>query len=184
MEISDRRGIFFDFTPPYYKRKGMVFVRADSFIHSVYDLRWQVVAGDRDSFVEQVLRDEGLYKHIRLYQTRSKDQSMLLLKNREVVAVIAPRAVGEYLARKHAVAVRMIDVGDPGTPVGIAVAKGNEALLRQLTTALQKLAEQGGVEEVLQRWRIRQSAEAGLGVVDPFKSIIGWFVFWGGIGKC
>ncbi|MCJ2164955.1 MULTISPECIES: transporter substrate-binding domain-containing protein [unclassified Pseudodesulfovibrio] len=153
MEINERRNKFFDFTSPYYSRKGMIFVLADSFVHSFSELQWQVVTGDRDSYVEEFFREKGVHRHIRLYQTKSKEQSMEMLKQGKAVAAIAPKAVGVFLACKYDVDVRMIDVGDPGVPVGIAVAKGNRTLLMQMEAALNALVDEGALQEVLKRWQ-------------------------------
>ncbi|WP_319543919.1 transporter substrate-binding domain-containing protein [uncultured Pseudodesulfovibrio sp.] len=154
IEINDKRKTYFDFTTPYYNRKNVVFVRQDNTdIHSIQDLKWQVVAGDRHSFVELYLAQIGLRSQIRLYQTDSKDTSIRMLKEKVVVAVIAPLEVGLYLAKKHSVEVRILDNSDPGSPVGIAVNKGNGELLNQIEKALEALKTEGVLDTIINRWR-------------------------------
>ena len=154
IEINDKRLTYFDFTTPYYNRKVVVFVREDNTdIHSIQDLRWQVVTGDRHSFVEKYFTQIGLRSQIRLFQTDSKDTSMRMLQQGTVVAVIAPLEVGLYLAKKHKVNVRILENADPGSPVCIAVIKGNDELLNQIEKALQALKKEGVLDLIITKWR-------------------------------
>ncbi|WFS61362.1 transporter substrate-binding domain-containing protein [Pseudodesulfovibrio thermohalotolerans] len=143
----------FSFTSPYYKRKAVIFVhQGDPDIFEAADLVSKVVAGDRSSYVEQYLRSRGLLKSIRIVKTKSIDQSMQMLVEGRVVAVIAPMAVGLLLAERHGVAVRIMDMGDPGSPVGFAVEKGNEELRNRLEAVLEALKREGALKPVLERW--------------------------------
>jgi polar amino acid transport system substrate-binding protein len=153
MEANRDRKHFFAFTSPYYNRKVVIFLRRDETdIGSVEDLIGKPVAGDRDSFVEHYLRQRGLLGIIRIVKTKTKEQSMDMLKSGKVVAVIAPLAVGHLLAERRGVPVRIMDVGDPGSPVGFAVEKGNDTLLRDLDNALNELKREGALRPVLERW--------------------------------
>jgi polar amino acid transport system substrate-binding protein len=153
MEINRERMNFFAFTSPYYSRKVVIFVRTEETgIVSVDDLVGKAVAGDRHSFVEQYLKDRGLLGVIRIIKTKSKEQSMRMLKEGRVVAVIAPQAVGRLLAGREEMPVRVIDVGDPGSPVGFAVEKSNTALLKKLEKALEETKRDGSLQRVLARW--------------------------------
>ena len=153
MEINRARMHFFAFTEPYYTRKVVIFLRLDEAgIRSVGDLVGRAVAGDRNSFVEEYLKERGLLNLIRIVKTKSKAQSMRMLKDGKVVAVIAPLAVGRFLAGREDLDVRVMDVGDPGSPVGFAVEKGNVVLLRELERALEALKREGALQPVLERW--------------------------------
>ncbi|TDT89743.1 amino acid ABC transporter substrate-binding protein (PAAT family) [Pseudodesulfovibrio indicus] len=153
MEINDERRVFFDFTTPYYSRRVVLFVRAeDRSINGLKDLHLKAVAGDRHSFVERRLQEEGLLRTVRIVKTRTKDESMRMLLQGNVIAVIAPRAVGLSLARRYGMAVRVIDVGDPGSPVGFAVAKGNAELRDRMENALRELEQSGLLQPVLDKW--------------------------------
>lgn len=153
MEINEERRQFFDFTAPYYNRKVVLFVRRDDeSIRSVRDLEFKAVAGDRHSFVEHYLQEQGLLNSIRIIKTKTKEQSMRLLKEGTVVAIIAPKAVGLLLASEYGVPVRVIDVGDPGSPVGFAVEKGNIELRNALDRALGQLERKGAIKGVLKHW--------------------------------
>lgn len=153
MEINDERRAYFDFTSPYYKRRVVLFVRADdTAVHGLEDLDLKAVAGDRHSFVEHRLREEGRLRTVRIIKTRSKDESMRMLLQGTVAAVIAPKAVGLALARQYGLAVRVVDAGDPGSPVGFAVAKGNGELRDRMENALRELERAGRLRPVLGKW--------------------------------
>ncbi len=156
MEINETRKRCFDFTVPYYSRKIVVFLLADNtYIQCIEDLKGAIIAGDRHSVVEQYFKKEGLTKQIRIFQTKSKDEAMQLLKDKTVVAVVMPKAVGFHLAGKYEVDVRVLEVDGPSSPVGIAVKKGNHELLNLLEAALLELKREGLLEPVFRKWRIQ-----------------------------
>jgi len=154
MEINPKRQVMFDFTGSYYTRKVAVFALAtNKAVQNLYDLKWKVITGDRHSYVEELFDKLDLKRQIRIQQTKSKDESMLLLKNREVVAMVAPVEVAYQLARKHGVRLKVLDDTDPGSPVGIAVSKGDELLLGKIKDALKSMSQDGSLDAILQMWR-------------------------------
>jgi len=78
---------------------------------------------------------------------------MRMLQQGTAVAVIAPLEVGLYLAQKHKINVRILENADPGSPVGIAVIKGNDELLNQIEKALQALKQEGVLDLIITKWR-------------------------------
>jgi len=156
MEINETRKSCFDFTTPYYNRKIAIFLLADNTgIHCIDDLKWTIIGGDRHSPVEQCFKEQGLKNKIRIFQTNSKDESMQLLKEKAVVAVVMPKAVGFHLARKHEIDVRVLEDSYSSSPVGIAVKKGNAELLNLLEAALLELKREGLLDAVFKKWRIQ-----------------------------
>lgn len=154
MEINTTRKLLFDFTDSYYVRKVAVFTLATNrAIEQLYDLKWKVITGDRHSYVEELFEDLGLKRKIRIHQTRSKDESMLLLKKREAVAMVAPVEVAAHLATKYNVRLKVLDDSDPGSPVGMAVTKGNSILLDQIKEALLDMERDGTLGTILRHWR-------------------------------
>lgn len=154
MEINLKRQVMFDFTESYYSRKVGVFALANNrAVNNLYDLRWKVITGDRHSYVEELFDELDLKRQIRIRQTKSKDESMLLLKNREAVAIVAPTEVAFHLAERHGVQLKVLDSSDPGSPVGIAVSKNDQELLRDLTEALKSMRDDGTLEKILKLWR-------------------------------
>lgn len=138
MEISKRREQSFLFTRPYYQRQIAIFaLENNKHINSLKDLIGENITGDRHSSIEKMLEDEGLNKQIRIKETRSKEESIKLLKTGKFVAMVAPKAVGFYLAKQFDVKVKVISESPESTPVAIAVKKDNTSLANQLDSALQ-----------------------------------------------
>lgn len=77
---------------------------------------------------------------------------MRLLKSGKFSAMIAPKEVGLYLAKKLYVEVKIIAEVEPGTPVAIAVKKGNFQLLNMLESKLQTLIKEGEIHKLQQDW--------------------------------
>jgi ABC-type amino acid transport substrate-binding protein len=153
MEISDERRAQFDFTTPLYTRKNAVFVLASNGdIKKLEDLQGRIVSGDRGGFVENQLEKLGIKTKVRLVEYASKEESLQALKDGKIVASIMPDAVGFYLARQLGVAVRLIDVGDPGSPVAFAVRKGDAAGLAAVGAAVQKALAAKALDPIIAKW--------------------------------
>lgn len=147
MEITEVRRRYFDFTIAYYDRVSAVFVLSkNTQINRFTDLIGKKVAGDRHSDLEQYLELKGLGRLIRLRQTDSKEASMKLLKSGDVLAVIAPKEVGLYLAQSLNMAVTIIEELNQVSPVGIAVKKGNTKTLNAFNEAINILNHSGQIE--------------------------------------
>jgi ABC-type amino acid transport substrate-binding protein len=154
MEINDDRKRFFDFSPPIYRRRNVIFVLAtNTDIKGLKDLIGKIITGDKGSYVESLLAKSGDKDKIRIMEPETKEESMKLLQSGKVVASIMPDAVGYFLAKQLGVKVRAIDTGDPGSPVGFAVNKGSGAqTLASLEKAIAKLSSDGSLEKIKARW--------------------------------
>ncbi|MCE9678197.1 transporter substrate-binding domain-containing protein [Shewanella sp. AS1] len=153
MEISPIRKQLFDFSLPYYFRKDAIFVLAETQILDLSDLTNQRIAGDKHSFIENKLKESGSLFDYRLIVTHSKSDSMMLLASGKVAAAIMPKAVGFYLAKQLGLKIRMLPFADyPGTPVAIAVKKGNTQLSARLNQALNRLKSRGEIQRLYQKW--------------------------------
>lgn len=153
MEMNERRKPFFDFTREYYFRHDVVFIRADNQeITKIEDLYGQFITGDRHSFVELHWEKMGIKEKIRIMQTDTKDKSMQLLYEGKTKAAVMPEAVGFYLSKGMGFKVRILDSPDPGSPVAIAVKKGNKDLLKIIDQALQDLMDEGEIKKLYKAW--------------------------------
>lgn len=152
MEISPTRQKWFGFTRAYYQRRTNVFVRQDnSRINALSDLVGGIISGDRDSAIEHEMDALGIRQRIRVRQMPSKQDSMLLLRQGEVSAVVMPDAVAYYLARRLNVSIRPLQRQlPPDTAVAIAVRRDDVALRQTLDEALAQLQKKG---EVAHLWR-------------------------------
>lgn len=152
MEISPTRQQWFGFTRAYYQRHTNVFVRQDNTrINSLPDLVGSIISGDRDSAIEHEMEALGIRQRIRVRQMPSKQDSMLLLRQGQVSAVVMPDAVAYYLARQLGVTIRPLQRQlPPDTAVAIAVRRDDAALRQTLDEALAQLQKNG---EVARLWR-------------------------------
>lgn len=150
MEVTAPRKKYFDFTVPYYFRYTAVFVRDElPSIEIVQDLFSKKISGDKHSITETIWQEKHIKDHFRLVQTQSKEKAMQMLASGKTDAAIMPKAVGLYLAKKYNVKVKIVHSNYRGTPVAIAVKKGNAKLLNKLNSALKPLIESGEVNTLL-----------------------------------
>jgi ABC-type amino acid transport substrate-binding protein len=156
MEMTEKRGRIFDFTTPYYTRRSIVFTLVDNWdINSLDDLRGRIIAGDRHSTADERLSRLYPKQRIRIRYTESKDKSFKMLRSGEVVALIAPMAVGHYLASRYRMELKIIDDVDPGVDVALAVNEGELRLRDRLNAALAELMQDGNLATVLRKWKIQ-----------------------------
>lgn len=148
-ELSPQRTKLLEFSDTYYQRTSVVFVTKGSSYQSLNDLNGKVVTGDKNSFAERVINRQK----IRIMATQSKQESFRLLKENRVQAVIAPRKVGLYLSRQISLAIRIISVNDPGSPVAFAVSKSNAILARKISRALAALRKKGDIDRIMRKYR-------------------------------
>lgn len=162
MEVNEFRQAYFDFTRPYAKRHDVVFVLEDSSASKVEDLFGQVVTGDRHSYVELLWSKEGVHSHIRISQTKTKEDAMRLLAGGKTAAAIMPLEVGRYLARESGARVRVLTNPDPGSEVAMAVRKGRQGLRDDLDAALLALRRSGELDALAGAW-FRNAPKPGPG---------------------
>lgn len=153
MEVNEIRKRLFDFTPPYYHRYDVVFIKEDDMdTKTIEDLYNQIITGDRHSFIERDWQKKGINNKIRIMQTDNKRESMKLLRSGKTKAAIMPEAVGKYLAKQMGFKIKILVNPDPGSPVAIAVKKGNQDVLNELDTALQDLMKDDEIKALHNKW--------------------------------
>jgi polar amino acid transport system substrate-binding protein len=147
-EINPERRTLFDFSTPYYNRAVAIFVRSASPYRTLRDLDNQIITGDRGAWIESRIDKSRL----RVIDTPSKEEAFRKLRDGKVEAVIAPLAVGNWLCRQSGLSVRTLPERDAGSPVAFAVAKGNTALARRLSAAVEKLLATGQIAAILRKY--------------------------------
>lgn len=156
MEITPKRATLFEFTPSYYQRQIVVFKHAQSQnIQSLHDLVSLPITGDNDSTIEAIFHEQGLYQKIRIKRARSKEESMRLLASGTYKAMVAPKAVGLYLAKQQQVDVKIIYQSSESSPVAIAVKKHNSALHQELSEGIRALQQNQSINRLYQQWFAR-----------------------------
>lgn len=154
IEITPERMKRLDFSTTYFKRRTVMFVLKDGPVKKLDDLYGKIVAGDLHSSFEKKLGPK--VDKIRITKTGSKEESFQKLKDKSVMAVIAPLEVGLYLSKKLNIQVHVFDENDPGTAVSIAVKKGHDKILSALNTSLKKLIENGEIGRILKKHQLKE----------------------------
>ena len=152
MEMNALRQRYFAFTEPYYSRESVIFVGAGSGISALEQLQGLIVSGDRSGLIEQDWLRQGIRQQFRVLELETKAEAMQQLKDGAVQAAIMPLEVGIVLAKSLQVEVRVLAKPQLGSPVAIAVRKGDQELLHQLDLALHQLILEGEIDKLHQRW--------------------------------
>ena len=153
MEITPERLEMFDFSIPYAERKTALFTLAENeHIQTVEDLVGKKITGDKQSSLEQMLKQKGLYKGFRIKYPKTKEQAFQLLLSKDYLAMVAPKEVGLYLAKKYNTPIRIVLEMTEPTQVAIAVKKGNAKLKRELDQKLQQELRRKRVQQIYQSW--------------------------------
>lgn len=153
MEITETRKAMFDFSTPYYQRTTAVFTLAtNNELNNLEDLIGKKVTGDKQSTFEDMLKTQGLYEQIHLKYTQSKEESFRLLKSGKYVAMVAPKEVGLYLAKKHNAKVKIMYEMKQSTPVAIAVKKGNINLIGMFNALIHKAQVEKRIDKLYLHW--------------------------------
>lgn len=155
MESTAVRRQYFDFSTAYYARQtGLFIITDDTTKQTVRDLIGKRISGDRHSALEAHLKKLGLRQAIRIEQADSKAEAMSQLAVGEVEAVIMPKRVAMYLAKQNGIDIRPLWTTSEKTPVGFAVAKGNNELLDKINQALSTLEQSGRLNSLRDRWNV------------------------------
>jgi signal transduction histidine kinase len=150
-DVEERRRMF-DFTQPIVSHDFGFFVRsAGPAIHRIEDADGKRVGVTAGGLPRQFL------------QSRSESHLVLIdhyedgfnrLAGGELDAVAADLVVGAFTIEQLGVR-GIVQAGQPFArlPGGIAVAKGNQALIEQIDSAIDALESDGSLERIRRRWR-------------------------------
>lgn len=151
MTITDERAQSVDFSDPYFATGQVILVRKGTTdIKQPSDLKGKVVAvqiGTTGQFAAEKIKG---VKRIDTYNTTP--EAFLALKMKKADAVVADELVA--LEEQKANPGLLEIVGKPFTVeyYGIAVKKGNSALLRQINRALAQIKADGTYDAIYDKW--------------------------------
>jgi len=162
---STERERYFDFTIPYLRMHGTIFVRADNEdIRTEADLRGREVLVMRGDTAHEYAAHKNLSE--RLILTETFEEAMRLLASGRHDAVIVQQIVGLQIIRKLGLA-NLKDVGAPqrdslkpfGKPLSefeqkfcIAVRRGDRELLARLNEGLSAVIADGTYDALYAKW--------------------------------
>ncbi len=151
---SPEREAVFDFTTPYLKMYGAVFVREEERgINTIEDLKLRRVGVMRSDIADEFMRREKLSEQ--LINTESYEEALLKLSRGELDAVVMQRLVGLNLIRD----LKLDNLKTAVAPIttfrqefSFAVTKGNESLLALLNEGLAIVMADGTYERLREKW--------------------------------
>jgi len=150
VEISPERTKYFNFSTPFNYRKIVLFTLKENKIAKISQIFGKVITGDKHSSFEKYLGSDR--DHIRIMETKSKEESFKKLKERSVEGVIAPLEVGHYMSTKLAFKVSVYDDKVFGTPVTIAFSKTNSQFLPLINKSIEQLQKNGRIHQIIAKY--------------------------------
>lgn len=151
MTITEERKQNVLFSEPYYDAGLTMIVRDDEQdIKSFKDLKGKKVAVQiGTTSAEEVKKLEG----VEVKELNTPPDCFMELKARGVDAVVNDRPVNEYyITKSGATGVKELEERLTAESYGIAMAKDNEALQKDINAALQKLKDNGEYQKIYDKW--------------------------------
>ena len=152
MSMSPERLALFDFTESTITHDFGIFVRRGNLtIHGAGDLEGKRIGVTPGGFPRRVLEHRPA---IDLVFIRNYEDGFDRLGSGEIDAVAADRWVGAYTLERRGLR-NIVATGPPfaSLPGGIAVRKGQAALVRDLDAAVRSLKSDGTLTRIQERWR-------------------------------
>lgn len=154
---TEKRAEVVDFTDPVYSYGEGLIVKADNDADytSLDDLKGEVVGAQVGTVFLDMLREKGIYKEVRSYDSIAdmvRDLALGRIKagigDQPIVAYQIEQGVfkGVRLAQNY----QATNVGD----VCLVVRKGDTALLERLNKAIATVKDDGTLEEIITKWGI------------------------------
>jgi PAS domain S-box-containing protein len=152
MYYSVERSKAVDFSVPHTMVSAGLFVRGDSQVRSIDDIKGKEVIVQNGDVIDDYLREMGIAS--RLIEVKDPaDELRLLSSGRHDAALMPSRFQGEYLKRSLGISnVKGMSVNLPQFRYCFAVKKGNDPLRFRLDEGLNILKVNGGYQEIYRKW--------------------------------
>jgi PAS domain S-box-containing protein len=152
MYYSEERSKAVDFTVPHTMVSAGLFVRGDSQISSIEDIKGKEVIVQKGDVIDDYLREKGITPHI-IEVRDPADALRLLASGRHDCALMPSRFQGEYLKRSLGISgIRGMSTDLPQLRYCFAVKKGNDPLRYRLDEGLNILKVNGRYQEIYNKW--------------------------------
>lgn len=141
----------YDFSEPFLISAQAIFVRSESYISGLDDIKGQRIAVQEGDIAHQQLKNNPDYQLVPVtYQT---DAFELLLAN-EVEAVIVNKLAGHYILQRTDNVRKVKRVGADIDPqrYGVAVRKGDKQLLDTINRGIDGIKKNGTYEKIYTKW--------------------------------
>jgi PAS domain S-box-containing protein len=152
MVYSDERAKLLDFSVPHTMISPGLFVRSDSSIHAIEDIRGKEIIVQEADIMHDFLRHQPIAPRI-ITVPDSPEALRLLASGRHDGAFLSSEVHKYYIAGKFAYnTLREVRTNLPPQQYCFAVAKGNQALLYKLDQGLVILKSTGKYQKVYDKW--------------------------------
>lgn len=154
IDITPERSEQVDFTQIYYDDSSIQFIALANGVKSIDELKGKRVGIQNGTTYQQYLHDK--YSDLKIVNYDSYQYAILDLKAGRIDGIVSSSLVANEWIEKES---EIVALGDKildheyfGEGLGIAVRKGNSALLDQFNQALDTLRENGKLDEIYQKW--------------------------------
>ena len=151
MKYDQNRIGKYDFSDEYLISSQAVFVRTESYISGLDDIKGQRIAVQEGDIAHQQLQNNPDYQLVPVpYQT---DAFQLLLDN-EVAAVICNKLAGHYILQRidNVQKVKTVGIAIDPARYGAAVKKGNKQLLEIINRGIDGIKRNGTYDKIYTKW--------------------------------
>jgi signal transduction histidine kinase/ABC-type amino acid transport substrate-binding protein len=155
MSITDARRKSWDFATPTLTHAFNLFITGKEVaIHGVADLQGKRVGVKAGALPETFLKTR---QGVNLVLVPTYKEGFDLLKQGGIDAVAADQWVGGYILNKYRID-GVVVAGEPFATLesGVAVKKGNAALLKEINNGLEQLRQRGTIEDIRRQWEPKQ----------------------------
>ncbi|MDD6254584.1 MAG: basic amino acid ABC transporter substrate-binding protein [Eubacteriales bacterium] len=155
MSINSDREKEVDFSDPYYDSGLVVAVKADNTTINgekdlTPDMKVAAQIGTTGAQEAQKLKDEGKVADVVILP--QLDTAMMQLINGDVQAVINDKPVTEAYIAKQSGKIKIVGDTINADSYGIAVQKGNKALLNAINAGLKDVKDNGTYDNIVNQW--------------------------------
>ena len=151
MKYDGNRAGKYDFSHEYLISSLAVFVRRDSYISGLDDIKGQRIAVQEGDIAHQQLKNNPDYK---LVPVPDQPDAFELLLDHEVAAVVCNKLAGHYILQRTDNVRQVKTVGADIDPAryGAAVRKGDKRLLEILNRGIEGIKRNGTYDKIYAKW--------------------------------
>jgi PAS domain S-box-containing protein len=151
MVYSAQRDRLVDFSRPHIIYSNALFLRNDSPVRSLEDLRGKAIIVERGDIMHDLIKEADL--DLRIITVDAQVDGLRLLASGKHDAALVEKLLGRYMAQTFGLT--NIEAAGPvfePMPYCFAVTEGNAELLAKLNEGLEILKGTGRYEEIYQKW--------------------------------
>lgn len=155
LTITPERQEAMEISRPYMSNTQVIVVMSDSPIKTKADLAGKVVAAQSDSSGLEALQKDEIYASIKDGAAKEYADYVTAMGDLEVGrcdAIVMDSIVANYYITQNAKSMTVLEDTLAAEEYGIAVKKGNTALIEAIEAALSELAAEGKIAEISNQW--------------------------------